>query len=201
MYVKRKHSAWYVFILLFLYFIFAFKKRLMCSILQFSDDNERLRCLFGERNYFDSLLFIFDGGRRYKVSTKVLGIHSVSDLLVPLGLGVFRSSPFWSYYLYPVYCNFHKGIDGLCGEVLRLTGEELQANSCHIFLSRSLDRLNILYRYGDEYRLESRRLNGQRYQLRKEERHMRVVSITWDRMNKLFTDLKPQKNNSKRLKK
>lgn len=151
-----------VFILLLLYFIFACKKR-VCSILQFSDDNERLRCLFGELNYFDSLLFIFDGGRRYKVSTKVLGIQSVSDLLVPLGLGVFRNSPFWSYYLYPVCSHFHKGIDGLCGEVLRLTGEALQVNSFHIFLSRSLDRLNILYRYADEYRSESRRLNGQIY--------------------------------------
>ncbi len=70
----------------------------MCNILQFPDDDARLRSLLSERNYFDSLLFIFDGGRRYKVSAKILGIHAVSDLLIPLGLGLFRSSPFWSYY-------------------------------------------------------------------------------------------------------
>lgn len=118
----------------------------MCSILQFPNASERLRALLSERNYFDSVLFIFDGGRRYKVPTKVLGIHSVSDLLIPLELGLFRSSPFWTYYLYPCCLNFNKGIDGLCGEVLLHTGAELKAESCHIFLSRSRTRLSLLYR-------------------------------------------------------
>ena len=165
----------------------------MCSILQFPNDDERLRALLSERNYFDSLLFIFDGGRRYKVSTKVLGLHSVSDLLVPLGLGLFRSSPFWKYYLYPVCRNFNKGIDGLCGEVIRHTGKELQAESCHIFLSRCGSRLHLLYRLGDEYRLEERRLCSGRYLLHKEERHKEFLPITWSRMNKLFTECKSRK--------
>ena len=86
----------------------------MCSVLVFSSESEKLRSLFSESNHFDSVLFIFDGGRRYKVSASSLGIHSPQDLLLPLGLGLFRSSPFWSYYLYPNGCNFHKGIDGLC---------------------------------------------------------------------------------------
>ena len=85
----------------------------MCSVLEFSSESDKLRTLFSESNHFDSVLFIFDGGRRYKVSSSSLGIHSPQDLLLPLGLGLFRSSPFWSYYLYPQGCNFHKGIDGL----------------------------------------------------------------------------------------
>ena len=73
----------------------------MCSVLVFPSESEKLRSLLSESNHFDSVLFIFDGGRRYKVSASSLGIHSPQDLLLPLGLGLFRSSPFWSYYLYP----------------------------------------------------------------------------------------------------
>lgn len=109
----------------------------MCSVLEFSSESDKLRTLFSESNHFDSVLFIFDGGRRYKVSSSSLGIHSPQDLLLPLGLGLFRSSPFWSYYLYPQGCNFHKGIDGLCGEVIRHTGSCVSEQSCHIFPDRS----------------------------------------------------------------
>ena len=64
----------------------------MCSVLEFSSESDKLRTLFSESNHFDSVLFIFDGGRRYKVSSSSLGIHSPQDLLLPLGLGLFRSS-------------------------------------------------------------------------------------------------------------
>lgn len=105
----------------------------MCSVLEFSSESDKLRTLFSESNHFDSVLFIFDGGRRYKVSSSSLGIHSPQDLLLPLGLGLFRSSPFWSYYLYPQGCNFHKGIDGLCGEVIRHTGYTCQSRAVIFF--------------------------------------------------------------------
>ncbi len=106
----------------------------MCSVLEFSSESDKLRTLFSESNHFDSVLFfIFDGGRRYKVSSSSLGIHSPQDLLLPLGLGLFRSSPFWSYYLYPQGCNFHKGIAGLCGEVIRHTGSPACQSRAVIF--------------------------------------------------------------------
>ena len=38
----------------------------MCSVLEFSSESDKLRTLFSESNHFDSVLFIFDGGRRYK---------------------------------------------------------------------------------------------------------------------------------------
>ena len=137
------------------------------------------------------------GCRRYKVSASSLGIIRPSDLLLPLGLGLFRSSPFWHYYLYPQCPNFNKGIDGLCGEVIKHTGADLQEESCHIFMDRSLHQLHLLYRYQGEYRLESRRLSTGIYSLRKDERHKDIVSISWDRLNELLTQHKPRKTINK----
>ena len=141
----------------------------MCSVLEFSSESDKLRTLFSESNHFDSVLFIFDGGRRYKVSSSSLGIHSPQDLLLPLGLGLFRSSPFWSYYLYPQGCNFHKGIDGLCGEVIRHTGSCVSEQSCHIFLNRGS------------------------FLLKKEERKKDFLQISWNRLNELLTVKKYRK--------
>ena len=165
----------------------------MCSVLEFSSESDKLRTLFSESNHFDSVLFIFDGGRRYKVSSSSLGIHSPQDLLLPLGLGLFRSSPFWSYYLYPQGCNFHKGIDDLCGEVIRHTGSCVSEQSCHIFPDRSRSRLHILYRCDDEYRLECRRLNRGSFLLKKEERKKDFLQISWNRLNELLTVKKYRK--------
>ena len=40
----------------------------MCSVLEFSSESDKLRNFpLSESNHFDSVLFIFDGGRRYKV--------------------------------------------------------------------------------------------------------------------------------------
>lgn len=159
----------------------------MCSVLYFSTESEKLRSLLGESNHFDSVLFIFDGGRRYKVPASSLGITCPQDLLLPLGLGLFRNSPLWNYYLYPCCSNFHKGIDGLCGEVVKHTGSYLQEASCHIFVDRSLRQLHLLYLHQGEYRLETRRLSHGIYHLFKEERHKDMVPISWSRMNKLLT--------------
>ena len=150
----------------------------MCSVLVFENENEKLRSLFGEPNHFDSVLFIFEGGRRYKVAASSLGITSPQKLLVPLGLGLFRSSPFWRYYLYPRCLNFHKGIDGLCGEIIRLTGSALQEQSCHVFLDRSHRNLRILYLYNGELRLECRRPSRGSYLLEKRERDKEFVLIS-----------------------
>ena len=151
----------------------------MCSVLVFSSESDKLRSLFSESNHFDSVLFIFDGGRRYKVSAS--------------SLGLFRSSPFWSYYLYPQGCNFHKGIDGLCGEVIRHTSSCVSEQSCHIFLDRSRSRLHILYRCDDEYRLECRRLNRGSFLLKKDERKRDFLQISWNRLNELLTVKKYRK--------
>ena len=159
----------------------------MCSVLLFEDENSKLRSLFNESNHFDSLVFIFDGCRRYKLTSQSLGIHSPMDLLLPLGLGLFRNSPFWNYYLYPSCKNFNKGIDGLCGEVIRLTGLSLQEQSCHIFIDHSRRQLHLLYLAQGEYRLELRRLKQGTYSLSKHERTQEICSISWNRLNILLT--------------
>ena len=160
---------------------------LMCSVLYFENESDKLRSLFSEPNHFDSILFIFDGGRRYKLSASSLGISSPQELLVPLGLGLFRSSPFWRYYLYPRCLNFHKGIDGLCGEIIRQSGFSLQEQSCHVFLDRSRHNLRILYLSNGELRLECRRLSHGSYLLEKGERGKGFVPISWNRLNRLLT--------------
>lgn len=165
----------------------------MCSVLFFESESEKLRGLLSESNHFDSVLFIFDGGRRYKVPASSLGIRSPEDLLLPLGLGLFRSSPFWSYYLYPCCSNFNKGIDGLCGEVLRYTGSPLHEESCHVFVERSRRQLSLLYRTGGEYHLESRRLSTGLYRLHREEVSAGFLPIPWSRLNELLTVHKPSR--------
>ena len=120
-------------------------------------------------------------------------LPALVSIPLPLGLGLFRSSPFWSYYLYPQGCNFHKGIDGLCGEVIRHTGSCVSEQSCHIFPDRSRSRLHILYRCDDEYRLECRRLNRGSFLLKKEERKKDFLQISWNRLNELLTVKKYRK--------
>ena len=45
----------------------------MCSVLVFNNESDKLRSLFSESNYFDSILFIFNDGRCYKVPVSNLG--------------------------------------------------------------------------------------------------------------------------------
>lgn len=165
----------------------------MCSVLVFPSESDKLKSLLSERNHFDSVLFIFDGGRRYKLSCSTLGIHQVQDLLSPLGGGRFRSSPFWQYYLYPRCSHFSSSIDGLCGEVIRKSGSPLQPESCHIFIDRSLCQLKILYICDGEYIVEQRRLSSGTYQLTKSERAGEFIPISWSRLNELLTIHKEKK--------
>ena len=158
----------------------------------FNNKSDKLRNLFFESNHFDSLLFIFDSGR-HKVAVSSLAICSAEDLLLPLGLGPFRSSSFWYYYLYPCCSNFNKGIDGLCGEVLRYTGFPLQEESCHVFVERSHRQFFLLYRTGSEYHLESRRLNTGLYRLHCEEVSSGFLPILWNRLNELLILHKPSR--------
>ena len=51
----------------------------MCSVLEFSSESDKLRTLFSESNHFDSVLFIFDGGRRYKVSLENSNTEHIMD--------------------------------------------------------------------------------------------------------------------------
>lgn len=169
----------------------------MCDILYFPDDNSKLKSLLAERNFFDSVLFIFEGSRRYRFSACSLGICDVSDLLAPLGTGLFRCSPLWKYYLYPCCTNFNRGIAGLCGEVLSKSGSYVAPDSCHIFVDRSRRQLKILYQRQGEYIVEHRLLDSGLYQLEKAERSCQCLLISWTRLNKLLKVHKRNKVNKK----
>lgn len=169
----------------------------MCDVLYFSDESSKLKALLSECNTFDSVLFIFNGSRRYKLSASSLGLSGVSDLLIPLGSGLFRSSPFWKYYLYPCCSNFNRDISGLCGEVVSKSGLYVEPESCHIFVDRSRRQLKILYQRGEEYIVEHRALNAGLYQLEKSEVCCSFLPISWPRLNKLLTVHKKNKVNKK----
>lgn len=171
----------------------------MCSVLVFPSESDKLKSLLSERNHFDSVLFIFDGSRRYKLSCSTLGITRVQDLLSPLGGGLFRNSPFWLYYLYPCCSHFSSSIDGLCGEVIRKSGFPLQPESCHIFVDRSLCQLKILYTSDGEYIVEQRRLSSGIYQLTNSERASEFIPVSWSRLNELLTIHKAKKTRNKLL--
>ena len=70
------------------------------SVLYYPDRNEKLLSLLSERNSFDSVLFIFDGCRRYKFEKEDLGIRSPADLLIRNRGVLSLLNPEWSYYLY-----------------------------------------------------------------------------------------------------
>lgn len=171
----------------------------MCSVLVFPNESDKLKSLLSERNHFDSVLFIFDGSRRYKLTASLLGIHHVQDLLFPLGTGRFRSSPFWEYYLYPCCSVFGSSIDGLCGEVIRKSGKALQSDSCHVFVHRSRRQIKILYLCQGEYILEQRRLSEGLYQLKKSELSCPCSPISWSRLNEFLTVHKAKKKRNKSL--
>lgn len=165
----------------------------MCSVLFFPSASENLKSLLNEGNHFDSLLFIFDGGRRYKVPASSLGISRPGDLLSPLGSGLFRSSPFWEYYLYPFCSNFNRSVDGLCGEVFLKSGQTLRPDTCHIFIHRSRRQLKILYLRQGECIVEQRRLLAGSYSLKRSESSCSFLPISWSRMNELLTVQKMNK--------
>ena len=167
----------------------------MCTILVFPDESSKLKALFNEATGLDSVLFIFNGSRRYRFSASSLGLECVSDLLLPLGSGLFRSSPFWAYYVYPRCSNFNRGLSGLCGEILSKSGLYLAPNTCHVFINRSRRGLKILYQRQGEYIVEHRQLSSGLYQLEKSERGCTCLSISWTRLNQLLTV--HQKNRTK----
>ncbi len=87
----------------------------MCSVNFLESD--KLRTLFPSL----TILILFFS---YLMAAVVIKFRLPALVSIPSGpTSPFRSWPFpqqsWSYYLYPQGCNFHKGIDGLCGEVIR----------------------------------------------------------------------------------
>jgi hypothetical protein len=121
------------------------------SVLYYRDRNERLLDLLSEGNNFDSVLFIFDGGRRYRFSKEELGIRSPADLLIRNRGILSLLNPLWNYYLYMLDERHTYSIDSLCGKVLRHYGHLPSEEECHVFVSKNKHHLTLLYKLSGEY--------------------------------------------------
>ena len=166
----------------------------MCSVLLFKDSNIKLKSMLSEIHYFDSVIFVFNGSRRYKFETRELGISSPRELLSPLGYGGLRVRPSCHYYVFPSSSNYKNGIDGLCGEVHRLTGKEIEKGCRYIFMDVTHRKLKILYMYKEEYRLEERHLTDGLYELKKGEKNKKIVEMSWTRFNEFLRVHKPRRS-------
>jgi hypothetical protein len=118
-----------------------------CNVLYYPDSNAKLLALLSERHNFDSVLFIFDGSRRYKFQKADLGIRSASDLLMGNRGLLSLLNPTWSYYLYLLDERHTYSIDSLCGKVLCCYVHLPLPDECHVFVDRGKHHLAQLSPY------------------------------------------------------
>ena len=164
-----------------------------CSVLYYPDKNEKLLSLLSERNNFDSVLFIFDGFRRYKFSKEDLGIRSPCDLLVR-NCGVLSLlNPSWSYYLYPLSERYTYSIDSLCGKVLRHHGCLPGNNQCHVFIDKKKHHIALLYSLSGEYISIHRQLRQGVLRIKTEEFRTGYRPSHWQEICRLLSEKKETK--------
>ena len=158
------------------------------SVLFFSDRNEKLLSLLSERNSFDSVLFIFDGCRRYKFEKEDLGIRSPADLLIRNRGVLSLLNPEWSYYLYMLPERSTYSIDSLCGKVKRCWGFYPKEGECHVFVRKNKHSLTLLYSLSGEYISIHRQLRQGVLRLKKEEIAGGYRTSDWQEINRLLSE-------------
>ncbi|MDR1200521.1 MAG: IS66 family insertion sequence element accessory protein TnpB [Tannerellaceae bacterium] len=164
-----------------------------CSVLYYRDKNEKLLGLLSEGNNFDSVLFIFDGGRRYRFPKEDLGIRSPGDLLVRNRGVLSLLNPLWDYYLYLLDERHTYSIDGLCGKVLRCYGRLPLEGECHVFVSKNKHHLTLLYKLSGEYISIQRQLRQGTFPVKKETITEGFRSADWPEINRLLSVEKKRK--------
>lgn len=168
-----------------------------CNVLYYPDLNAKLLALLSEVRNFDSVLFIFDGSRRYKFHKNDLGIHSPADLLIRNQGLLSLLNPRWSYYLYFLPERHTYSIDSLCGKVLRYHGQLPSAGECHVFIDRHKHHLTLLYDHCGEYISIHRQLRRGRFLLKKEEIPTGFRPSSWSEINRLLSKIKSAKSRRK----
>lgn len=169
----------------------------MCTVLTFLSESEKLQSLFSESNNFASVIFCFDGFRRYKIEKSYLGVSKVQDLFLFSGTPLSGLSPHWNYFLYPQSSRLNCSMDSLCGKVRSIRGEFPSANECHVFINRSRKELKILYYIQGELSVLHKKLTQGTYKLKKEELQASFFSISWSRLNQLVLCPKPARKGIK----
>jgi hypothetical protein len=146
--------------------------------------------MLSECNNFDSVLFIFDGGRRYRFSKEDLGIRSVGDLLIRNRGILSLLNPLWHYYLYWLDERHTYSIDSLCSKVLRHYGRLPCEGECHVFVSRNKHHLTLLYKLSGEYISLQRQLRQGVFPVKKETLTGGFRPSDWPEINRLLSEEK-----------
>lgn len=160
------------------------------------DSNEKLLDLLSERNNFDSVLFIFDGSRRYKFSKEDLGIRCPSDLLLRNRGILSLLNPQWDYYLYLLDERHTYSIDSLCGKVSRHYGRLPVEGECHVFVSKNKHHLTLLYKLSGEYISIQRQIRQGVFRLKKGSVGESFRPSSWAEINRLLSEVKETKRRS-----
>jgi hypothetical protein len=164
-----------------------------CSVLSYPCLNDKLLSLLSEVNRFDSVLFIFDGSRRYKFQKEDLGIRSASDLLTRNRGLLSLLNPGWSYYLYLLDGRYTYSIDSLCGKVLRCYGHLPFAGECHVFIDRRKHHLTLLYELSGEYISIHRQLRQGVFSIKRREISEGFRPSSWSEINRILSKIKSSK--------
>jgi hypothetical protein len=149
--------------------------------------------MLSEGNNFGSVLFIFDGGRRYKFSKEDLGIRTPGDLLVRNRGVLSLLNPQWDYYLYLLGERHTYSIDSLCGKVLRHYGRLPSEGECHVFVSKNKHHLTLLYKLSGEYISIQRQLRQGTFIIKKESITEGFRPSDWPEINRLLSEEKRRK--------
>lgn len=162
-------------------------------VLYYADLNAKLVALLSETNRFDSVIFIFDGFRRYKFLKADLGIRSACDLLIANRGVLSLLNPLWLYYLYPL-CERHTySLDSLCGKVVRHHGHLPSAGECHVFIDKSKRHLTLLYLLDGEFTSIHRRLHQGVFRIKRSEFTAGYRASHWQEICRLLSDKKATK--------
>jgi len=162
-----------------------------CKVLYYPDKNEKLLALLSESNNFDSVLFIFDGFRRYKFTKSDLGIRSASDLLIRNRGILSLLNPLWSYHLYWLLNERHTySLDSLYGKVVRLRGKRPAEDECHVFIDKSKHHLILYYCLSGECISIHRQLRQGVFPLKKQDIPSGYRPSSWSEIAALLSEKK-----------
>jgi hypothetical protein len=166
----------------------------MCNVLVYPDSNAKLKALLSEGNRFDSVLFIFDGCRRYKFEKAELGIERASDLLIRNRGLLSLLHPSWTYYVYFLDERQTYSLHSLCGKVHRLRGKPLEEDECHVFIDRSKHHCTLLYLLEGEPVSIHRQVGQGVFRIKREQGASSYRQSSWGEINLLLSEVKPTGN-------
>lgn len=165
-----------------------------CEVLYYADSNEKLVGLLSEGNNFASVLFIFDGGLRYKFTKEELGIRVPSDLLVRNRGVLSLLNPSWEYHLYLLEERYTYSMDSLWGKVSRLRGFPPSEGECHVFVDKKKHHVALFYGHCGEFTCIHRQVREGVLNIKRKEIVGGYRTSSWAEINHLLSVKKDTSN-------